>query len=64
MILTIIEANKGYIAGSILPLATVAMSYLDFIAEWLKVGGMAVGLGVGLLTGYKLLLEIAKLKSK
>lgn len=64
MIATLLEANRQYIIGGIIPLASVAISYIDQLSAWFKLGGMAIGLGVGCLTFYKLILEIRKLKSK
>lgn len=64
MIATLIEANRQYIIGGIIPLASVAISYIDYLSEYIKFGGLCIGFGVGCLTFYKLILEIRKLKSK
>lgn len=62
MIQTVIEANKQYIIGGIIPLASVAISYIDYLSAYVKFGGLCVGFAIGVATLYKLLLEIEKLK--
>jgi len=57
-----LSQHKPHIIGMATPLLMVMMSYVDAIAEWLRLGGMFVGIVVGLLTAYKLLVEIKAVK--
>lgn len=56
--------HKPHIVGMITPLLMVMMSYVEAIADWLRLGGMFVGIIVGVLTTYKLLVEIRVAKKK
>lgn len=59
-----LSQHKPHIVGMATPLLMVMMSYVDLIAEWLRLGGMLVGIIVGTLTAYKLLVEIKAARKK
>lgn len=57
-----LSQNKPHIIGAVTPLLMVVLSYVNLIADWIRLGGLFVGLVVGILTGIKLIIEIQQAK--